>query len=158
MTSLVSKAIFTDFSSVTVLVFASGEVLGGVIAPIIPGFSLLHLNFFFDSTPAPLSVFFLGFNSTPFSSRFHFIEASFMCVAADGGSLVYLIGLPLLLGSFLVARLLLCFLFQLESLPGFLDGLDSFFGHLVGLNSFFGIDFQVNECEDGCVFNLDVKV
>ena len=103
MTSLVSKANFTNFSWVTVLVFASGDVLGGVIAPIIPDFSLLHLDFFFDSTPAPLSVFFLGFNSTPFSSRFLFIEASFMCVAADGGSLVYLIWLPLLFGSFLVA-------------------------------------------------------
>jgi hypothetical protein len=60
--------------------------------------------------------------------------------------------------------LLLCFLFQLESLPGFLDGLDSFIGHLVALNSFAGllvgnhIDFQVNECEDGCVLNLDVKL
>jgi len=49
-------------------------------------------------------------------------------------------------------------------LPGFLDGLDSFIGHLVGLNSFAillvgnQIDFQVNECEDGCVFNLDVKL
>ena len=94
---------FTDFSSVTVLVFVSGEVLGGVIALIIPYFSLLHLDFFFDLMPAPLSVFFLGFNSTPFSSRFLFIEASFMCVAADGGSLVNLIGLPLLLGSFFLA-------------------------------------------------------
>ena len=49
-------------------------------------------------------------------------------------------------------------------LAGLLDGLDSFVGHLVGLNSFAGlfvgnhIDFQVNECEDGCVCNLDVKL
>ncbi len=89
---------FTDFSSVTVFVFACGEVLGGVIDPIIRDFSLLHLDFFF-LMPAPLSVFFLGFNSSPFSSRFLFLEASFMRVVADGGSLVNLIGLPLLLGS-----------------------------------------------------------
>ena len=93
---------FTNFSSVTVLVFACGEVLGGVIDPIIPDFSLLHLDFFFDSMPAPLSVFLLGFNSSPFSLRFLFLDATFMRVAADGGSLVNLIVFPLLLGSFFV--------------------------------------------------------
>jgi hypothetical protein len=49
-------------------------------------------------------------------------------------------------------------------LPGLLDGLDSLVGHLVGRNSFAGllvgdhIDFQVNECKDGCVCNLDIKL
>jgi hypothetical protein len=48
--------------------------------------------------------------------------------------------------------------------PGLLDGLDSFVGHLVGRNSFTSllvgnhIDFQVNEWEDGCVCNLNVKL
>jgi hypothetical protein len=72
-----------------------------------------------------------------------------MCVAADGGSPVNLIGLPLLLESFFVAmgsfigrvadgfdascsNLRVCLVFLM-------DGLDSFVGHLFGLNSFAGL-------------------